>query len=139
MMHSLKAVVVSLLLATLLVACANMDRRERLSGLQKALQDYAAALRWERYNDAYEFIRARDGSKPELDMEGFEGYRVTDVEIIRSDLNLEETEAMTHVVIRYYKDTSGTIREIKESQDWWYEAEADRWFLDGDLPYPDKG
>lgn len=137
MTHSLKIFFLLFLFASLLSGCARMDRREKLSDLQDALQSYAAALRWERYSDAYEYIQARDGSKPALDTEGFDGYRVTDIDIIRSDLNLEETEAKTYVAIHYYKDTSGTVREIKEAQDWWYDADRKRWFLDGDLPYPD--
>lgn len=138
MVRSLKAILLLILFASLMASCARMDRREKLSDLQDSLQSYAAALRWERYGDAYEYIRARDGSKPDLDTEGFDGYRVTNIDIIRSDLNLEETEAKTYVVINYYKDTSGTVREIKEAQDWWYDEERKRWFLDGDLPYPEK-
>lgn len=139
MLYSWKITVITVLMISLLTACTSMGRRGKISDLQNALQDYAAALRWERYSDAYDFIHARDGSKPQLNLEGFDGYRVTDVEIIRSDLNDEETEALTYVVIHYYKDTNGTIQEIKQTQDWWYEPESKRWFLEGDLPYPGKG
>lgn len=138
MVRCLKAVLLLMLVAALLPGCAGMDKRERISKLEKTLQDYAAALRWARYSDAYDFIRTRDGSRPALDMEGFDGYRVARMDIIRSDLNEEETEAKTYVVVKYYKDTSGTIQEYKEVQDWWYHEETKRWFLEGDLPYPEK-
>lgn len=138
MPYSWKIIAITVFLASLLSACAGMGRSARLHDLQDALQDYAAALRWERYSDAYDFIRARDGSRPDYNMEGFDNYRVADVVIVRSDLNDEETEALTYVVIRYYKITSGTIQELKQAQDWWYEPEAERWFLEGDLPYPGK-
>lgn len=134
-----KAIVLFFLVATITAGCSGMQSRERVGALNKVLQDYAAALRWARYSDAYDHIRAPDGSKPGLDLDRFEGYRVTGMDIIRSDLNLEETRATTYVTINYYRDTSGTIREKKEVQDWWYDEDAKRWFLDGDLPYPDKG
>ncbi len=138
MIQTMKTCLLLLLATALLSGCAGLDRRDRLSKLEKSLEGYAAALRWARYSDAYDFLRARDGSKPELRLDGFENYRVADLEIIRSDLNQDETEANTYVVLRYYKDTSGTIKEHKQVQDWWYDDEAGRWFLEGDLPYPDQ-
>lgn len=138
MARYLKAVLLLFLVAALLPGCAGMEKRDRISKLEKALQGYAAALRWARYSDAYDFIRARDGSSPDLDLDGFDGYRVARMDIIRSDLNEDQTEAKTYVVVKYYKDTSGTIQEYKEVQDWWYSEEADLWFLEGDLPYPEK-
>lgn len=139
MIRYLKTFLLLLLITTLLPACAGMDRRDRLSKLEKAIRDYGSALRWARYSDAYDFILWRDGTKPELRLDGFDNYRVARMNVIRSDLNPEDNEAKTHVVIQYYKDTSGTIQEINEVQDWWYSDEGDRWFLEGDLPYPEDG
>ncbi len=138
MIRYLKACLLLLLVAALLPGCAGMERRDRISKLEKALEGYAAALRWERYSDAYDFILARDGSKPELRLGAFDDYRFARMDILRSNLNEDETQANTHVVIQYYKDTSGTIQEIKQVQDWWYNDDVDNWFLAGDLPYPEE-
>jgi len=137
MIRHLKTLLLLLVVASLLPACAGMERRDRISKLEKSIREYGAALRWARYSDAYDFLLARDGSKPELRLDGFDNYRVARMDVIRSDLNPEDTEAMTHVIIRYYKDTSGTIQEMREVQDWWYNEELERWFLDGNLPYPE--
>lgn len=128
-------IVAAVLISLLLAGCAGMQQRERLRLLEKSLQEYAAALRWGRYSDAYDFIWSRDGSKPGLDTDGFEGYRIAGMNIIRSDMNDDETEAQVYTVVQFYSDHSATIRELKQVQDWWYHEESKRWFLDGNLPY----
>ena len=139
MMRHWKVFLLLLLVTSLLPGCAGMERRDRISKLEKSIRDYGAALRWARYSDAYDFILWRDGTKPDLRLDGFDNYRVARMDVIRSDLNADETEAKTYVIIKYYKDTSGTIQEIKQTQDWWYSEEGKRWFLEGDLPYPEDG
>lgn len=129
------SIVLTVLLSLLLAGCAGMAQRERLRSLEKSLQEYAAALRWARYGDAHDYIWARDGTKPGLDVDGFEDYRIAGMNIIRSDLNEDETEAKVYAVVQYYSDRNATIRELKQVQDWWYHEESKRWFLEGDLPY----
>lgn len=135
MMHLRYGIVLAVILSLLLAGCAGMAKRERLHKLEKALQEYAAALRWGRYSDAHDYVWSRDGSKPGLDVDGFEGYRIAGMNFIRSDLNEDETEAKVYAVVQFYSDQRATIREMKQVQDWWYHAESERWFLDGDLPY----
>lgn len=118
----------------LLPACAGIQERDKLNRLDTSLRDYAAHLRWARYYDAHEYISARDGSKPGLDVDRYENYRIAAMNIIRSDMSDDKTEATVYAEIQYYSDTTGTIRRINEVQDWWYHEDARRWFLEGDLP-----
>lgn len=122
------------LIVLLLPACAGMRDRDKLSRLDNTLRDYAQHLRWARYMDAHEHIYARDGSRPGVDMDRYEGYRIASMNILRSDLNPEHTEATVYAEIQYYSDATGTIRKINEVQDWWYHEETKSWYLEGDLP-----
>lgn len=115
--------------------CAGMKSRDKITRLEKSLQDYGAMLRWARYYDAHDFVFSPDGSKPGLDASRFEGFRIAAVNYIRSDLNLEETEATVYAEIQYYNDQQATIRTLQETQSWWYEPDSRRWFLDGELPH----
>jgi 23S rRNA G2069 N7-methylase RlmK/C1962 C5-methylase RlmI len=122
------------LVAMLIPACAGMQERDKLTKLDKTLREYAAHLRWARYFDAHDHIYARDGSKPGLDVDRYDDYRIASMNIIRSDLNEDKTEAVVYAEIQYYSDTTGTIRKVNEVQDWWYHEENKRWYMEGDLP-----
>ncbi len=123
-----------LLIVVSLNGCASMKEKEKFVKLDDSLNRYAAAIRWARYVDAYDYHVGIDGYRPKLKSEKYEGIRVTTYETIEKTLNAEGTEATVVVNISYYDDNVGTVNKFQHLQTWWYNEETTKWLLDADLP-----
>ncbi len=114
--------------------CADMKVRDRVSRLEGAIDSYGGAIRWARYTDAYAFHHGKDGFRPPLDLESFEGIRVTAYNIQEKILSPEQTEATVTVKISYYNDNTGVVNDIRHIQNWWYKEEVRQWLVDAAFP-----
>ena len=118
----------------LVAACANLSVKNQADKLKTALDDYGAALRWGRYNQAYAYHFDRDGTQPQVDLNALEKYSVTAFRPVDPALNAEATEATVPVEIDYYDEQYGTLRKFKYIQKWWFNAEIKRWLIASDFP-----
>ena len=130
--------VICLLIATLLaVACAevrSIKGRKRADALQASINTYRKLIRWSHFDEAVKYLRAEDDSEIEVDLARTNRYRVTSYEI--SDKLVADTRAAARVVatIEYYEIDSGVLKGLRDEQYWWYDEEAERWFLGSTLP-----
>ena len=122
----------------LCVACsdmrANMNIRNQADRLGTALNVYGAALRWGRYNQAYGYHVQRDGTQPQVNMDRLENFSVTSFTPTDPVLNADGTEAVVPIEIKYYDEQYGTLRTLKETQIWWFNAKAKMWYTESDFP-----
>jgi len=108
--------------------------KKKILSLDESVEEYLAALRWGRYQDAWNYHAAQDGSKPAFPLEQLEQIRVTDHRVHEKDLNEDMSEASIKAQIEYYHTDYGTMRKAPLNQLWWYDPQARRWYLEGEMP-----
>lgn len=123
-----------LIVMMMLNACASMQAKEKFIKLDESLNRYAAAIRWGRYVDAYDYHVGKDGYRPRLKTEAYEGIRVTGYETVEKTINTEQTEATVVSIISYYNENVGTVSKYKHIQTWWFKEDTKKWLLDAVLP-----
>ncbi|MCG6867715.1 MAG: hypothetical protein LJE91_03010 [Gammaproteobacteria bacterium] len=126
--------VLALLVLAFSTACAHVEEREQVNAFKKDVLDYGRMLRWRNYEDATRFLRKRDHTRVESHPEDLKELRITAYDLVRTTFTPEGDEAEIVARIEYYYDGSNVVKEIEDTQDWWYEKEEKRWYLDGNLP-----
>ena len=69
-----------------------------------------------------------------MDIDAYKDLRVTDYEIKKVIMGDDLKSAVVEAEISYYFETANAVKTIRDSQNWWYSEEAEKWFLDDDLP-----
>ena len=121
-------------LVLLISACGNMQEKLKVQNLDKAIDEYAYALRWKRIDDAVSFHRNKDGSKPDINVGPMDDIRVTGFNIENKVLGHDMKDCTVTGELKYYKEDYGMLRTLKFEQHWWYDEEAKRWFVDSPFP-----
>lgn len=127
-------ILLGILLLAMMTACADMKVRDRVSRLDSSVQSYAGAIRWARYTDAYAFHLGKDGFRPPLVLEDYEGIRVTAYDIQEQSMSTDQMEATVVAKISFYNDNTGVVKHIKHIQNWWFREDGRRWLLDAAFP-----
>jgi hypothetical protein len=127
-----RIVVVSMLV--LLAGCTGTGTKMRLRSLDDAINAYAQALRWGRYDDAQQFHMTRDGGRIVLDEHVMADIRVTGYAVRETVFDEEGTTAQVQAEFKYFITSRGTLQSRVVPQTWWYDEESKRWFLDSGLP-----
>ncbi len=103
---------------------------------------YRSAVRWAEYDEAFSYVKLRDGEPSELDLDYLEKIEVTGYEIVkRTSVAKTETSpevAQVLVEIDFLRDASPSVNKIKREETWWFDEEAEKWYLDGNLPNFEK-
>lgn len=127
-------IIFTVLFLVLMSGCAGMKAQDRISRLETSLESYGAAIRWARYTDAYAFHLGKDGFRPPLELEEYDGIRVTNYQILEQTLSADQMEATVIAKISFYNDQTGVVTDIKHIQNWWYREEGRRWLVDATFP-----
>jgi hypothetical protein len=121
-------------LVLFLCACGHMQERLKAQNLNKAIDEYAYALRWHRIDDAVSYHKNKDGTKPAIDLTPMNDVRVTGFSIDKKVLGKDMMDATVTGEYRYYKEDYGTLNTLKFEQHWWFDPEAERWYVDSAFP-----
>ena len=133
-MH-MKQLLLILIILMSCAACQRMAVREHTDSLNMAVIHYGADLRWGRYTDAYSYHVYRDGTRPNYDLESLNNIKITSVEPVKPVINNEEaTEATVPFKIDYYDERYNTVKTIHQTQQWWYNEEVERWYIESEFP-----
>ncbi len=125
---------VAILVLALLAGCAGTGVKSRLKSLDDAINAYAQALRWARYDDAQQFHMTRDGERIVLDEHVMANIRVTGYSVRETAFDEEGNTADVQAEFKYFITTRGTLQTKVVPQTWWYDEESRRWLLDSGLP-----
>ena len=126
-------VAVAGLAAALASGCASMEAQDRGALLNDALSRYASAMRWGHLNTVNSYLREPDGTPLADDRPFREDIRVTGYRVVgRSPL--DEQHVRVEARLEYMSNQTGRIEAVQDSQLWWYDEAARRWFLDGRPP-----
>lgn len=130
----IKSAMKMILLALLLSGCGGPAVRNNLEGLDRAIQEYAYALRWQRKEDAVSWHLNRDGSHPKIDASSMDQVRVTGFTIKDKTLDADMKGATVVGEMEYYHNEYGTVKKIEYRQSWWFEEKSKKWFVDNPFP-----
>ena len=121
-------------LIVILTACNGVGSRKKAEGLETAIDEYVAALRWGRFDKAMEYHVDKENNRPEIDTSKLEYIKVTGHVFKKKTINEEIDEAILQIEMQYYHKEYGTLKKIIIDQDWWYAEKAKKWFLSNDFP-----
>ena len=144
-----------LLCAMVLIAASGCGKeiksRDRTLLLENTVNSYARLIRWGEWREAAKHIRPRPANELEVELDELAAeVKETpeeEVELLPSDIqvsnyqshginsNNELTEALVIATIDYYRKDSVSIRQLEYRQDWWYDEQSKRWYMDGRLPF----
>lgn len=117
----------------LLVSCGAADKK-KVNDLNRAIDNYVAALRWSRIDDASRLHLDRDRNRPEIDTSAMEQVRVTGYKIKKKIISDDLNEASVTSELDYYKTEYGTLKQMTLEQEWWYDEESKRWYIESGFP-----
>ncbi|MEE9157713.1 MAG: hypothetical protein V3U60_04920 [Gammaproteobacteria bacterium] len=126
--------VAACVLCAMMLSCGGLEKRDRLDNLQYTTNEYWAALRWGRYNEAAGHLNIRNGERETIDIEYLKNIRVTSYVMTESAVTSDQTESLMTVEFSYYHEDDAIIRKLTDKQVWWYQEERRKWWLDGELP-----
>ena len=130
----MRRIITILPLVMLLFACAAAEHRGRLESLELAIEHYAQAMRWQRYDDVAGFHVTREGQKMPYDPDRYKDVRVTSYSITERTVSPEMDSATVKGEFKYYRTSEGTLRKQFVEQSWWYDEKLKAWFLESGLP-----
>jgi hypothetical protein len=122
------------LTVSLLPACSSFKEEKRTNKLQETTQAYMSSLRWGYYDLASQMIANRESTPEPIDFDFLKRIRVTSYSTLSQFSNAELNSVQYVVQISYYHTDYGRVRSITDHQNWRYDEDAKRWFLDGNLP-----
>ncbi len=117
-----------------LSSCASKQKQKTLNSFDERIHLYGRLLRWKEYEGAANMIQHQDESSVEIDLDTYKDLRVTDYEVKKVEMGDELKTAEVEAEIDYYFETTNSVETIRDKQTWWYNEEAETWFLDDDLP-----
>jgi hypothetical protein len=121
-------------LVLMLVACNGVGTRKKAEGLEKAIDEYVAALRWGRFDKAREYHLDKDGKSAEIDTSKLQYIKVTGHTFKKKTVNKEIDEASLQIEMQYYHEQYGTLKKLIIDQSWWFNEDAKSWFLSSEFP-----
>ena len=124
------------LLTTMLTACGGLPlgKADRATVFDAAINNYRKLIRWGYYDEAAKYLRTPAGKPFAADLKNAARYRVTDYTVSNQFLADDGKQARVIASIDYYELDSGVIRSMHDAQNWWYDAEGKRWYLQTPLP-----
>lgn len=121
-------------LMIILSACNGVGTRKKAEGLETAIDEYVAALRWGRFDKAMEYHVNKDNINPEIDSSKLEHIKVTGHVFKKKTVNEEIDAATLQIEMQYYNKEYGTLKKIIIDQEWWFSEDVKSWFLSSDFP-----
>jgi len=122
-----------LLLFLVVIAACNpikiINQREIVTQLHIDVNTYRKLMRWGHYDQATQYVKARDGLKDRVDFEDMSRYKITHFVIADEIKPKTNTEAKVIAEIEFYDIDSGRATSARDDQFWWYGEEEGRWFL----------
>jgi len=126
---------VSLLFSsTMLQSCASTKKNKTLNSFDQTTRLYGRMLRWQEYEGAVNLIRHQDESDVEVNLDGYKDLRITGYEIKKVVMGDDLKTAVVTAEIAYYFEPTNAVKTIRDSQNWWYSEDAEKWFLDDEFP-----
>ena len=127
-------IICSILLALSLSGCAAVDDSKKTITYDKALWQYATAIRWVDFSTANSLRRLEDSSAYTPDPNTLQDIKVTSYKVINRTTSEDHAEVRLTVEIVYYNDRSMKLATIIDNQVWKYDPAIKGWYITTPLP-----
>ena len=127
-----RIVILLLLAAFALSACnpvRNIQSRERMTQLKVVVNTYRKLMRWGHYDQAAQYLRARDGTGIAPDLKDMARYKVTSLTIADQIVSEAEFDAKVTAYFEFYDIDTGIAGTVRDEEFWWFSKEDKRWYL----------
>ena len=139
MVRAVRMILVCLVGVVWLSGCADMAVREQTKKLETSVRNYVLAVRWGNYGSAARYLRARDGTPIETDLDALKDIRVSLYDYAIDAREPGSPEARMTASFEYYYVDTRSVRKTYQQTLWWWDAEREQWYMDGSLPdFPRK-
>ena len=123
--------VTTVVVASLATACQKYDEQKRASLLNDTVRFYTNAIRWGDFEGAASAIRPLEGDPLAVDTTHLKGVRVLSNDYRLTAASEDANEAEMVAVFTYQLSDSASVKTVNQRATWWYDDQAQRWFLDG--------
>jgi hypothetical protein len=123
-----------IVLFSVFAGCTQIKQTKNTIQMQDQTNAYRKAIRWSEYEVAAAFIRRRDETAYDFDLEFYKSVRVVEMEIQSREVFETEGTAIVTSKIQFYHVDYNSVKTLLDRQTWWFDAELERWFLDGSFP-----
>jgi hypothetical protein len=127
-------IIIILSLILMMTACNGVGTKKKAEGLETAIDEYVAALRWGRFDKALEYHFDKEDNSPDIDTSKLEYIKVTEHTFKKKVINDEIDEAALQLEVKYYHEEYGTVKKIIVDQVWWYKEETESWLISSEFP-----
>ena len=120
---------ISVLTACLgLLGCAEDPRKDSMSD---TLRLYERSIKWGEYSDA-QLLTTQPATQAQL--EEYENIKVISYEVVQHEMSDDLNEIRQVVEIKFFHNTQGIIKTLRDHQVWNYDDERKVWELQSGLP-----
>jgi len=127
-------IIIILSLILMMTACNGVGTKKKAEGLETAIDEYVAALRWGRFDKALEYHFDKEDNSPDIDTSKLEYIKVTEHTFKKKVINDEIDEAALQLEVKYYHEEYGIVKKIIVDQVWWYKEETESWLISSEFP-----
>ncbi|UCE88618.1 MAG: hypothetical protein JSW10_09805 [Pseudomonadota bacterium] len=114
-----------------LVGCSTTDK---LNELDYTVRAYERVIRWGDLEMTGQFRKERDVVLTDQDKKRMAGIRVTSYDVVDSSVSKDKLHAQQLVKIRYYFQDTMVEKTISDRQDWAFDEETQKWYLESYPP-----
>lgn len=119
-----------LLAAIVLAGCQSHVSRK--AGIEKALNDYEATLRWQNIREAYRFLRPE--LQPAYLPQGIDSMRVVGYDVLDRPVEVSENVVVQRVEVKYVNRETQIMRTIMDEQVWESDDDGKTWMRASPMP-----
>jgi len=119
------------------VGCSHLltpSEERRQKAFAVATETYRKLLRWGYYEEAAQYLKGNGEEVPRPDLAQMARYKISGYHASEELRNEEGDEVRSIALIDYYDIDNGTARTLRDEQYWWYDREAERWYLGSPMP-----
>ncbi|MCH2171106.1 hypothetical protein MK489_10015 [Myxococcota bacterium] len=119
-----------------LIACVSpiSDPLGRKYALEETQRHYTELIRWGEYDRASDYVPPSHRDAFDDSIARLKGFRVTDYEVGRIDIDEDHTRADVTVTYHGYAETTLIERPVVEHQAWSREGMSNHWFVEPSRP-----
>lgn len=116
--------------------CSSVEVRSKADVYNDTVKNYAKLLRWGFYEDAYGYHKLRDEQTEleDVDFQALKEVRVTSLKMKSKSMDDSTMEGEFQFSLDYYNNYTGYVHSLSVRQPWWFDEEANSWFVDAQFP-----
>ena len=127
-------IILLLLTAILLQACAAIDDSKKSISLDQSLYFYESAMRWADFESANSLRRYAGDPAPATNPAKLKRIKVTGYEVLNTVPSDDDTKVFITVKISYYDQDNLKVRSLTDNQVWQYDKQQNAWYVSTPLP-----